>query len=137
LTILGEGSEKLHLQNQIYDLRLNDRVSLPGFSHNPYKYMEQSDVFISSSRFEGFPNVVIEALFCGTPVIANNYKGGINEILQYSEFGVIINIENFVDLQYFIDKYLYADRNKIKRLAMELYSKEKMLDIYETIFTKL
>ena len=56
--------------------------------------MVQASIFISSSRFEGFPNAVLEALACDTPVIANNYKGGIQEIIDNPLYGKVIALEN-------------------------------------------
>jgi glycosyltransferase involved in cell wall biosynthesis len=137
LTIIGKGVLKQKLQKQITNLGLKDRVSLLEFTHNPYKYMEQADIFISSSRYEGFPNVVIEALSCGLPVIANNYKGGINEILQYSEFGNIIDIRNAQELEETIYTVLKRDRSIIKNKAIELYAKTKIIKQYEHLLMSI
>jgi glycosyltransferase involved in cell wall biosynthesis len=137
LTIIGQGALKEEIQRQITDLRLTNRVSLLDFTDNPYKYMEKSDIFVSSSRFEGFPNVVIESLSCGTPVIANNYKGGINEILQYPEFGNIVDIQNSEKFEETIGILLKKDRNIIKNKAIELYSKTKIIKQYEDFFINI
>ena len=60
------------------------------FKENPFKYVCKSDIFIFPSRFEGFPNALLEAAVIGTPMIANNSKGGINEIIN-SKNGVIFD----------------------------------------------
>ncbi|TOE88752.1 glycosyltransferase, partial [Vibrio parahaemolyticus] len=65
------------LQSLIHKYQLENQVFLLGIQSNPYAFMSEANVFISSSRFEGFPNVVIESLICGTPVVSNNYLGGI------------------------------------------------------------
>ncbi|MGH6888722.1 MAG: glycosyltransferase [Rhizomicrobium sp.] len=75
LTILGEGPWRSVLQKQIERLGLRNAVSLPGHLVNPYAVFAQSDLFVLSSRYEGFPNVVIEALACGTPVAATPLPG--------------------------------------------------------------
>jgi glycosyltransferase involved in cell wall biosynthesis len=137
LTIIGQGTLKQEIQQQIINLGLESRVSLCGFTHNPYKYMERADIFVSSSRYEGFPNVVIESLCCGLPVIANNYKGGINEILRYSEFGNIIDIQNTKEFEETICNVLKKDRTIIKNKAIELYSKTKIIKQYEHFFTNI
>lgn len=75
LTILGEGTLRPVLQQKIDELGLQAQVRLPGYCHNPYPYYAKADGFLLSSRFEGFPNVVIEALACGTPIIATPVAG--------------------------------------------------------------
>jgi glycosyltransferase involved in cell wall biosynthesis len=133
LTIIGKGHIEKELRNQIKILSLENHVSLLDFTYNPYKYMVKADVFISSSRFEGFPNVVIESLACGLPVVANNYLGGINEILKDQELGYIINIENHAEFHEAISKCLEKDRDRIKIIARDKYSKN-IIKYYETLF---
>jgi glycosyltransferase involved in cell wall biosynthesis len=99
--------------------------------------MAQADIFISSSRYEGFPNAVIESLSCGLPVIANNYKGGISEILQYSEFGNIIDMQNDREFEETIYTVLKKDRNIIKNKAIELYAKTEIIKQYEQLFIRI
>jgi glycosyltransferase involved in cell wall biosynthesis len=134
LTILGKGIHEKEIQTRIKVLALENYVTLLGFSANPYKYMAKADIFISSSRFEGFPNAVIESLACGLPVIANNYLGGIREILDNHELGYIINIEDAVEFNQTIDKCLGKDRAKIRLIARNRYSKNSIIKHYETLF---
>lgn len=91
LTIIGEGEDKAALLALRQQLALEERVTFIDSTDNPYRFMRQADVFISSSRWEGYPNVVIESLLCGTPVLANNYPGGINEIID-SENGQVCDL---------------------------------------------
>ncbi|MBU3026688.1 glycosyltransferase [Zobellia galactanivorans] len=93
ITILGRGKLSDELQKLAEVESVDKNVSFIGFKSNPYEYIGQSSIFISSSRFEGFPNVVLEALICDVPVIANSYKGGINEIIDDPIFGKIIDME--------------------------------------------
>ncbi|MBM7343814.1 glycosyltransferase [Pantoea coffeiphila] len=93
LTIIGDGEENDSLRKLAEDRGLLNCISFIKSTDNPYAFMKKADIFISSSRWEGYPNVVIEAIACGTPVVSNNYPGGISEIINERN-GVICNIEN-------------------------------------------
>jgi glycosyltransferase involved in cell wall biosynthesis len=82
LTILGEGSLKPDLLAQRERLGLDEVVRLIGFQRNPYPYLKHADLLVLPSRFEGMPNVVIEALVVGTPVVASDCPGAVREILR-------------------------------------------------------
>jgi len=81
LVILGEGPLRDVLEREINSLQLEKRVFLVGFDNNPYKYFSKSDCFLFTSNYEGFPNVLVEALACGLPVISTDCKSGPREIL--------------------------------------------------------
>jgi glycosyltransferase involved in cell wall biosynthesis len=83
LDVLGKGPAGLELQQQIERLGLQDRVRLRGFVANPYTWLRQADALVLSSRYEGMPNVVLEALACGTPVVSTPVPGAV-EILRGS-----------------------------------------------------
>jgi glycosyltransferase involved in cell wall biosynthesis len=82
LTMLGEGPLRGQLMAFACSKGLSSQVRFVGFQKNPYPFLAQADFFVLSSRFEGFPNVVLEALACGTPVIATPALGGVREILD-------------------------------------------------------
>ncbi len=84
LIMLGDGELKDHVEKLITDLGLNDKVLLPGFRKNPFKYISRADVFVLPSFYEGFPNMLIEAMACGTPVIATDCPTGPAEIMKAS-----------------------------------------------------
>lgn len=81
LIILGEGLLRASIERKIRALSLEDRVFLVGFDANPYKYFSKSDCFLFSSNYEGFPNVLVEALACHLPVISTDCPSGPREIL--------------------------------------------------------
>lgn len=94
LVILGEGSHREQLETQISNLDLNNDVSLFGQVENPFAYMRNSDLFILSSRWEGFGNVLVEAMACETPIISTNCFYGPSEILEDGKWGKLVEVDN-------------------------------------------
>jgi len=89
LVLLGEGAERAKLEALAEELGVRTEVALPGFVENPYKYMARAAVFVLSSRYEGLPNVLIEALACGVPVVATDCPSGPGEILLDGRAGLL------------------------------------------------
>lgn len=81
LIIIGQGEEKENLNNYIQKNHLTQRVHLLGAKNNPFKYIKHADIFVLSSKGEGFPNVLIEAMICQVPVISTDCISGPREIL--------------------------------------------------------
>lgn len=81
LIIIGEGRERKHLYTLRKKINLEDKVFLLGPKKNPYKYLSQSDLFVLSSKHEGFPNALLEALYCNLPIISFDCPYGPREIL--------------------------------------------------------
>lgn len=89
LTILGAGTEESALKHQVVALGLENRVHLPGLSSDPWPHIAAADCFLLPSRWEGLPNVVLESLSVGTPVIASKEAGGIGEIAALAAPGAV------------------------------------------------
>lgn len=89
LTILGVGKERENLEQLIRQYGFDDKVSMPGLSRNPWPHIGAADAFLLPSRWEGLPNVVLESLSVGTPVISMHEAGGIAEIARLSEPGAV------------------------------------------------
>ncbi len=90
LIILGEGEERDKLEALRLNLHLEKTVELPGFLDNPFPLLAQADLFVLSSRWEGFSNVVLEALACGVPVVTTDCPGGPAEILKDLPFARVV-----------------------------------------------
>ena len=92
LLITGEGQERTALETLVAQLGLEQDVSMPGFEANPYAYMARASVFVLSSRWEGLPGVLIEALSCGAPLVATDCPSGPREILKEGQYGHLVPI---------------------------------------------
>ncbi len=89
LTILGEGPERPVLEAQAKTLGLSERLNFVGFHDNPWAFYAGADAFVMASRWEGLPNATLEALACGTPVVATPQSGGIAEIASAAPPGAV------------------------------------------------
>jgi len=92
LVILGEGSERHRLTDVIVKLGMPHRIHLPGFDLNPFRWMKHARVMVSSSLTEGCPNVLQQALACGTPIVATDCPGGTAEILEDGKWGRLVPV---------------------------------------------
>jgi glycosyltransferase involved in cell wall biosynthesis len=92
LVILGDGPEQENLQTLATELGIAADVQLPGATANPYAYMARAVAFVLSSRWEGLPTVLVEALRCGVPVIATDCPSGSREILGDGRYGTLVPV---------------------------------------------
>jgi len=92
LMILGEGPERGSLEKLVSELGLGDAASLLGWVANPYPWMVQAGAYVLSSRWEGLPSVLIEALYCGVPIVATDCLSGPREILDDGEHGLLVPV---------------------------------------------
>ena len=90
LVILGEGPDRSRLEKLVVGLGLCDDVALPGFDENPYSAMRHATAFVLSSLYEGFGNVLVEALAVGTPVVSTRCPVGPDEIITDGVTGLLV-----------------------------------------------
>ena len=102
LVILGEGEDRAELEALVDALNLHDFVALPGFVANPICYMRHAAVFALSSAWEGFGNVLVEAMACGTQVVATNCPSGPSEILENGRWGRMVPVGDVSQLAHAI-----------------------------------
>lgn len=94
LLILGEGPEQENLIEKIKEYGLESKVCLTGFMENPYPYLKQSDLFVLSSRWEGFGLVIVESLLLNTPVVSTDCPGAPKEILEKGNYGMLVGVND-------------------------------------------
>ena len=138
LIILGEGKERTAIEKTIYDLNIEDSVSMPGWVHNPYAFMARADLFVLSSSYEGLPGVLIQALACGCPVVSTNCPHGPSEILENGRLGRLVPVDDPVSLAKAITATLDEEPNRamLKNRANDFSSKH-LIRQYEDMFNKV
>jgi len=90
LVILGDGPERHHLENLTGELGLSDRVRFAGFRANPFAFFARARLFVMSSRREGLPTVLIEAMAAGCPIVSTDCPHGPREILDNGRYGTLV-----------------------------------------------
>ncbi|MGL5933404.1 MAG: glycosyltransferase [Cetobacterium sp.] len=132
LYILGEGEERPLIESWIKELNLQDEVVLLGRYRNPYPWIKNAKVFAHSSRFEGLPTVLIEALICGVPVISSDCPTGPSEILKKGEVGCLYNVGDYKVLSEYLCELLensdsYNKYRDISLIRSKDFEKQKSL----------
>jgi glycosyltransferase involved in cell wall biosynthesis len=130
LIILGEGPDRPDLEALVHELGLEDDVSLPGFVDNPYAYMGRASLYVLSSRWEGLPTVLIEALYCGPPVVATDCPSGPQEILAGGRYGALVPMEDSAALAKAMAAALAGDTPRPTKESWQPYSLEVVVDEY-------
>jgi N-acetylgalactosamine-N,N'-diacetylbacillosaminyl-diphospho-undecaprenol 4-alpha-N-acetylgalactosaminyltransferase len=128
LYIIGDGPTRKKLESLAQKLGLGDDVSFLGWQANPFALLKQADIFVLSSRFEGFPNVIVEAMACGLPVISTDCPSGPNEILRGGKAGVLVPVGDVDALARAISRLL-TDRQAITEYAQKSKSRVKDFDV--------
>ena len=92
--ILGGGEERSALETMIREFGLEQYIYIPGFVSNPYPYMAHASSFVLSSRWEGLPTIVVEAMSLGTPIISTDCPSEPREILMDGKYGTLVPVDD-------------------------------------------
>lgn len=134
LIILGEGPDRQTLETLVNQLDLEDEVAMPGFVENPYAYMSQASLYVLSSRWEGLPTVLIEALYCGPPIIATDCPSGPREILADGQHGLLVPVGDITALAQAIEVGLAGKTPRPTAESWRPYAVETVVDQYISLF---
>lgn len=131
LMILGEGALRPDMEAQARALGIDGRLAMPGFFTDPTPFYASADLFVLSSNYEGFGNVIVEALACGKPVVSTDCPSGPREILADGQFGRLVSVGDAHALASAMVETLQAthDPDALKARAQE-FSVEKAVGRY-------
>lgn len=142
LKILGDGPLRKKMELKVKNLNLEKNIKFLGFQKDTSYFLKRCDLLINTSYFEGFPNVVIEALSYSVPVICSKSHGGIYEILKNGNYGDLFDLEidgsltKKINLFFKNPKKLIKKANDSKKHLIN-FEKKKSAKKYEKIFEKL
>jgi glycosyltransferase involved in cell wall biosynthesis len=130
LMILGEGDERPALEGLVNKYGLEQDIILPGFVPNPYPYMAHAAAFVLSSRWEGLPTVLVEAMALGAPVISTDCPSGPREILLDGKYGQLVPVDDPIALALAIAKSLRTNEYHPYLESWKSFELECVVDKY-------
>jgi glycosyltransferase involved in cell wall biosynthesis len=138
LTILGEGPERSHLEALVIRSRLEARVSMPGRTAEPSRHLAAAHAFALSSRREGFPNALLEAMACGLPVVAFDCPSGPAEIVEHGRNGLLVQAGDVSGLAAALDQLMSspAERARLGESARDVAARlapDRVLPLWDAV----
>lgn len=131
--VLGTGSDRREIENYLQENGISNSFTFLGFQDNPYKYVSKADLFVCSSRREGFSTAVSEALVLGIPVVSTNCSGAKELLGKNNEYGIVT--ANNEDALFEGIKQLMSNPELMKHYKMRAIERGQMFDIQKSVRT--
>lgn len=125
--IYGKGDMEGEIQKWIDQAGMTERITLCGVTHTPFLEMKKSKIFVLSSFFEGFPNVLCEAMYAGLPCIATACQSGPRDLIQDGENGLLVEVGNIHEMAEKLDLLMNSEKKR-ESLGKEAYKRILRLD---------
>ncbi len=124
LAVVGDGPLREELKSLCKQLMVEHRVRFTGVVTPSEPVLRQADIFVLSSKIEGFPMVLCEAMFCGVPVIATEYSRGVHELVSHGHDGLVVSVDDVPGLAQAMERLMCDDlyREQLGRNAKDLKS---------------
>lgn len=138
LLIMGEGNLRADLELLVEKYRMTDHIIFLGRIKKPETVLASANMYVLSSRFEGFPNALLEAMACGLPVISFDCPSGPSDIITHGENGLLVKKDNVDELQKAMlvlmeDQFLCQTLAKEAKLVCNKFSIEKIIDAWDAL----
>ncbi|MCP4914362.1 MAG: glycosyltransferase family 4 protein [Oligoflexia bacterium] len=135
LHIFGDGPEREHLESLTKKLSLTSIIKFHGFIENPIKKCSQYDLFLLTSKYEGFPNAALDSISIGKPILSYKSPGGIQEIVLDQSIGKLTKVNDIKELSDAMISYKEEEYNsmEIRKRAYEMFGKEKIMNKYRKL----
>jgi glycosyltransferase involved in cell wall biosynthesis len=134
LWLIGSGALIENLMNMSRKMGIGDRVHFLGFQKNPYVWLKHADLFVMCSEYEGLPNVLLEALACGCPVIAADCPGGTREIMELTgNLDRLVPLGKLVISQEMFERKTYEP---IRKSLEDNFGLDSVMTDYEKVLLK-
>lgn len=137
-TIIGDGEERETILKLIENQKISEKTNHIPYTNNVGAYLRKSDLFLQGSYVDGFPNALLESCMAGTPILAYNAPGGLNEIVENGVNGYIVqNDEEFIEQLNRAHKELPFSPEKVQSVVNKRFNASNIIKDYENLFLKI